>query len=217
MKFKSDLLETYMSLAPLPLAIERYWECELQSSRQFNRPILDVGCGEGIFANVLFSESVDVGIDPNAKEIERARTYGKYDELIECFGDDIPKPDDSFNTVFSNSVMEHIPPIGDTLEEVSRLISRDGVIYLTLPTDNFEKFTLTYQILNGLGFERLKHSYVERFNKFWRHYHCYSKQDWESLFNQHGLNVKEAIEYGSKSQCMFNGLCQPVVWFCLCN
>ena len=212
---KTDYFSTYLSLAPLPLAIERYWECEIQASKMFEKPTLDVGCGEGIFANVLFDSTIDLGIDPNELELMRAKVYQKYDELISCRGDDIPKPDESFKTIFSNSVLEHIPDIQSTLNEMQRLLKTDGKIYLTLPTDNFEKYTMGYQVLSFIGINSWKQKYQKRFNAFWVHYHSYNQKKWEALFEQSGLKVKECYEYGSKAQCMFNSMASPLCIFAL--
>jgi len=90
MRFKDNFFYNYVKVAPIPLALERSLECDILSKKTFARPILDIGCGEGIFARVLFDEKIDVGIDPNARELKRARELDAYDELIECFGDKIP-------------------------------------------------------------------------------------------------------------------------------
>jgi len=63
MKFKSDFLYNYLKQAPISLAIERSFECEILSKQKFQRPILDIGCGEGLFALILFDEKINVGID----------------------------------------------------------------------------------------------------------------------------------------------------------
>ena len=105
MEFNRDFLRRYMSVAALALAFERVLECRILSFMPFERPILDFGCGEGLFAKMLFAEKVDTGIDPNPKEIERARELDIYLELIVCKDDRIPKPDGHYRTIFSNSVV----------------------------------------------------------------------------------------------------------------
>src|SRR4051812_12209599 len=98
MRFKNNFLANYLTRAPAPLALERAFECEILSKQKFTHPILDIGCGEGLLAYILFDEEVDVGIDPNAKELERAKAFGIYNELIQCFGDNVPKASNSFKT-----------------------------------------------------------------------------------------------------------------------
>jgi SAM-dependent methyltransferase len=195
MRFGQDTFYRYLCEAPLPLALERALECDLLQRQVFQRPILDVGCGDSIFASRVFAEPIDVGLDPNGGEIERARSYGAYGELLQCRGDAIPKPDGSFNTIFSNSVLEHIEDIGPVLDEMRRVLSPEGVVYLTLPTEKFEEHTVVYQTLSLLGLGSAARSYAGWFNKFWRHFHAYPVAGWTQLFERHGFTVKEQIEY----------------------
>ena len=141
--FNDNFLCNYLIDAPTPLAIERSWECILFSQEELKTPILDIGCGDGIFARSLFKSRVNVGIDPNKVEIDRAADTMSYDELLLDFGDKIHKKDKSFNTIFSNSVLEHIEDIHAVLLEAKRLLKTNGTLYLTVPTDNFENFLVS--------------------------------------------------------------------------
>lgn len=209
MNFNDNFFYNYLKEAPLPLALERTFECEILSKQEFNSPILDVGCGEGIFAYILFKENIDVGIDPNEREIERAKKYGKYDELINCFGDKIPKPDKFFNTIFSNSVIEHINKIEPVLKEIHRLLSDDGRVYFTVPTDKFDKYNMIYIVLKSIGLKQLAKRYSSFFNKFWRHYHYYDINGWNNLFTKCGFDVIQHQKYCPKSVCVFNDVMAP--------
>lgn len=209
MKFKGDFLRNYLNYAPLPLARERAMECVILSGKSFTRPILDIGCGDGIFAYNLFAEQIDLGIDPNPKEIQSARKRNIYKELIICYGDRISKPSGMFNTIFSNSVLEHIPEIDKVLKEAHRLLSSEGKMYLTLPTNLFEQYTLLYQFLIKLKLNNLANKYQNFFNKFWRHYHCYDVKGWSGLFTRCGFKVIDVEEYGSLSMCMTNDILAP--------
>src|SRR2546430_2615307 len=118
MEFHDDVLQRYLSVAPVPLALERVLECRIHRQHEFLRPILDVGCGDGLLAAVLFADKIDTGIDLNATELKNARQLQRYEELIVCRGDAIPKPDRSYRTVLSNSVLEHIPDIESVFAEI---------------------------------------------------------------------------------------------------
>ena len=62
MNFRKDFLKK-----PLPSAIEQTLECQILSSKTLEHPMLDLGCGDGIFAYVLFDEKNDIGIDHNVR------------------------------------------------------------------------------------------------------------------------------------------------------
>ena len=76
MIFNPNILEKYLGETPIPLALERALEGEIYQSLPFERPILDLGCGEGLFAKIVFAEKIDTGIDPNPKELKRAEDFG---------------------------------------------------------------------------------------------------------------------------------------------
>src|SRR5277367_5210719 len=105
MRFDSDFLSRYLEIAPAALAIERSLECEILARQRFTRPILDLGCGDGIFAFILCAEEIETGVDHDPAEVARARIYDRYEELITCSADAVPKPDASYRTIVSNSVL----------------------------------------------------------------------------------------------------------------
>ena len=99
-------------------------------------------------------------------EIDRAIDTMIYDELLLDFGDKIHKKDKSFNTIFSNSVLEHIEDIHAVLLEAKRLLKTDGTLYLTVPTDNFEKFSFVSCLLRSVGMRNLARAWHRLFNNF---------------------------------------------------
>jgi SAM-dependent methyltransferase len=204
-----DFLGAYVSLTPLALAFERSLECGIFASRPFERPILDIGCGDGIFTSVLFDEKVDTGIDPNATELEHARKLDCYSRLIRCWGDAIPEPDGRYRTIFSNSVMEHIPDITPVLAEAYRLLGPGGMLYLTVPTDRFERGAVVSRLLSALRLHALDEKFRRFYNRFWVHYHCYTPQRWSSLISEAGFSIQTIRAYDPKDVCTLNDLLVP--------
>lgn len=209
MKFNRNILEHYLSLAPIPLAFERILEARIYQHKSFDRPILDIGCGEGLFAKVVFGEKIDTGIDPNPRELERARDFGAYEELIECKGDKIDKPDGHYNTIFSNSVLEHIPDIQPVFREAHRLLTPAGKFYVTVPSHCFDEYGIVNQLLRKVGLCGIAHKYRSFFNKFWRHYHYYKPEGWRMLAQRAGFVVTDIHTYGTKGSCLLNDFLVP--------
>jgi SAM-dependent methyltransferase len=210
MRFNDDLLIRYLSLAPVPLALERVLESRIHREHEFIRPVLDIGCGEGLLAQVLFADNIDTGIDPNPRELARARQLGGYDELIECRGDAIPKPDGWYKTAFSNSVLEHIPDIEPVFREVHRVLAPEGRFYITVPSDQFDQYSIANQILTGVGFRSLAARYRRFFNSFWKHYHYYPLDTWRGLASRCGFEVIECYTFDPKSVCLINDFLAPL-------
>jgi SAM-dependent methyltransferase len=195
MRFRSGFLRQYLMFGPMSLAIYRTIECEILSRQTFEKPVLDIGCGDGHFAGILFSENVDLGIDPQEKEINKARTTGMYDELIVCFGDRIPKPNGSFRTIFSNSTLEHIPNVRPVIQEAARLLAPGGYFFVTIPTDKLQRYSLGSRFLRKLGLESAANAFESRYNAFWKHYNALPERDWEGIFTDCGLEVESKIVY----------------------
>lgn len=209
MRFTGRYLHAYFRECPIALALERCFECEILSELSFEPPVLDLGCGEGIFAKVLFTTHIDVGIDPDSQELQRARQFGAYRKLIQAQGEELPVKSESFSTVLSNSVLEHIPQLTPVLREVYRVMKPGGTFYVTVPTDQFDRNTVIYQALTRLGLLALAERYRTFFNRFWRHYHYYDLEGWSSLFRDAQFQIQRSQFYDPKRLCMLNDLLAP--------
>lgn len=209
MKFNNDYMMDYLAQAPLALAIERIVECRILSQMPFEAPILDIGTGEGLFASLLFREKIDLGIDPNAVELKRAKQLGGYAELVECFGDKIDRPDGTYRTILSNSVLEHIEQLEPVLREAYRLLAPGGHFYMTVPSDLFEHYSVINQALLLLGLKGLAGRYRAFFNRFWVHYHGYPVAKWRSLAEKAGFTVVESRSYAPRYLCVLNDFLVP--------
>lgn len=196
-------------LAPAALAVERAVECELLQQQAFVRPILDIGCGDGLFATILFDEQLDTGIDPDPAEIARAARRDAYRELIVCPGSAIPKPDHAFNTILSNSVLEHIPDLEPVLTEAHRLLAPGGTFLVTIPTDRLEHNSAPARLLAGLGLKSMELRYGAFHNSFWRHYNVHSSEGWRRLFASAGFEVIDERLYASPDFSSFYDLLMP--------
>ncbi len=210
MQFADDPISNYLATTPLALALERGLECQVLSRQEFAAPVLDIGCGDGLFAKNLFADRIDTGIDPNAAEIACAVKTGAYEELICCFGSEIPKPSGTYRTVFSNSVLEHIPDLKPVLLEAYRLLVPGGRFFFTVPTDEFEQHSLVHRILIGLGLIDRAARFRKWYNRFWQHYHAYSAQGWKNLITDAGFEVVELIRYNPPDMTTRNDCLAPL-------
>jgi SAM-dependent methyltransferase len=210
LRTRADFLLPYLSMAPIPLAMERTMEANIyRSLPPMKRPILDIGCGEGLFAKLVFDGKIDVGIDPNARELARAKAFDAYHELIECFGDRIPKPDGAFQTIVSNSVLEHIPDLEPVLREAHRLLKPGGRFYFTVPSENFDRYTVGDTVLSGLRLRGASARFRTFFNKFWRHHHYYTLDGWKDLARRCGFEVVDGYTYNPRRTAMLDDFLVP--------
>ncbi len=113
---------------------------EIAALRQYDyvRPILDVGCGDGLVSAMVFNE-VDAGIDPDPDALKRAARTGLYLRLENAFVEQSDLPDAHFGTIISNSVLEHIPNLQPVLMKARRLLRPGGRLVFTVPTEQFSE------------------------------------------------------------------------------
>lgn len=182
-------------------AVLRAVESRYMSRIEFHRPILDVGCGDGHFADCCWNEPVDVGLDPSERALAEcaARGLRVYRVLVQASATRMPFGDGVFATVVSNSVLEHIPDIDRVLREIARVLKPGGIFAATMPAPAFAEFLLGSTTLHRLGLDRAARAYGRWFNRISQHFHVDSPELWAERLNAVGLMPVEQEEYFSPS------------------
>lgn len=97
-----------------------------------NGVLLDVGCGAG---NLLKSMQKmgwrGVGLDFDEKAVENAKRKGLDVHHGDLFSQKFPN--DSFDAITMNHVIEHIPSPRDLLQECYRVLKKNGVMVIITP------------------------------------------------------------------------------------
>jgi SAM-dependent methyltransferase len=159
-----------------------------QNGPFFQRPILDFGCGDGFFSHVVFAgQSVDAGLDVDEVKIRQAQAIKSYGKLLLYDGEKIPFAKNSFSTIFSNSVLEHIPNLDNSLDEIHRVLKPDGLFIATVMTDKWEQFLPLGKLLGK--------TYVRYLRKMQEHNNLFSYQKWQNTFEHHGFKSCSIIGY----------------------
>lgn len=178
-------------------------ECRLLARYRYERPILDVGCGDGHFGSLLLPGGVDAGIDPSPESIAEAARRGVYRDLRVASACELPFPDASFSSVVSNCVLEHVPDLGSALDEIARVLKPGGFFALTVPSPNYERFLLGSTLFRSLRLGGLERSYSAWMTGLSYHYHYYWAEEWQHLLTKRGLVVREWRYYGSRATHRF--------------
>lgn len=100
-----------------------------QRRELINGRVLDFGCGEKPY-EPLFSYDEYIGVDVKISGHSSDR-HGKVDYYYENFK--LPFEDSSFDNVISTQVFEHVYEIDQILDEIYRVMRKDGIILVTVP------------------------------------------------------------------------------------
>ena len=160
-------------------------------------PVLDLGCGDGHFGSIAFPAEVEVGIDPWVKSLKKAAKTQAYHMVVCGNGTKLPFSDGDFNAIVSNSVLEHIENIDNTLQEISRVLAVDGLFVFCVPNHQFLSNLSISSLLDKIGLKPLGNIYRDMFNKISRHYHCDPPDVWIYRLDQYGLKVERWWHYFS--------------------
>jgi SAM-dependent methyltransferase len=94
--------------------------------------ILDVGCGIGTYVRRFRRFSDDVhGVEVEAERV--AEASAELPNVVVGVGEALPYPDDQFDLVFSNEVIEHVDDDRATAAEMVRVTKPGGVIVAFAP------------------------------------------------------------------------------------
>jgi SAM-dependent methyltransferase len=185
-------LEPHLAEMPMFRVLVRSVECQLLSEVPIERPLLDIGSGDGHFAATLFKEPVDVGIDMDPVTMKEAQARGAYRNLILASANQLPFRDGSFRSVLCNSTFEHIPDVESALGEAGRVLEPGGLLLATSPSEYYNRYMLPVQIGRLLRMKEIKalgDRYLKWFNRRARHFHVDPPDVWMRRFNAAGLEV----------------------------
>jgi SAM-dependent methyltransferase len=194
-----DYLVEHLVAVPAFRALLRSVEARMIAQLDLPRPILDLGCGDGHFAQATFTEPLDAGIDPSPKAMAEARQRKMHRELEIADSNAIPFSDGVFGTVLSNSVVEHIPDIDATLRETHRVLRSGGIFVFTTPSQHFAEYLFFSDAFRKLGLKKLSTRYEDHFNRISHHYRTDSAEIWKKRLVRFGFNVRECHSYFSQS------------------
>ena len=198
MKTKNNFLIRYLIQAPVFLAMERAIECRLIAKIKLKRPILDLGCGDGIFSSTLFAEPLDLGVDISLNEIMMALKRKTYKNVIIGNISILPLKEKSFNSIICNSVMEHVLDLKKAIKSTYTVLSPGGKFILTVPTEHYDEFLFYPALLHKIGFKNLAKRYQDTVNKTFKHHHAYPVKEWINIIKENGFKVTDTIHYCHK-------------------
>ena len=197
-------LRVYLDNKPTFLAFIRPKEASFFNALlPYKEPVMDFGCGDGFFrfvSNLGSAQKFDIGLEVNRERARIARKAGVYKKVVTYDGKQIPFQDEKFFTIVSNSVMEHIVDVDNSIREIYRVLAKDGSFYVSVMADQYEE--------NLLGTILLGVLYRKWMRKKAYHFSLLSQYEWEKKFQEVGFKIQQRVGYMSRKNTRFLDLMQ---------
>ena len=184
-----DFLWSELVELPYFRALLRAVESRFYQTLPIVAPVLDLGSGDASFAVQTFSKKLDIGLDPWRAPMAEARTRNAHKLLTLAEGARMPFASNSFNTIVSNSVLEHIPDLEPVIAEAFRVLKPGGYFLFCSPSDHFADWFMGASLFGD--------AYRRFFNRIARHKHTDSPDQWRARMERHGLTVERSWYYFS--------------------
>ena len=175
-------------------AVWRIFEAEVvvENLRGGDSP-LDLGCGDGTLAPVLFSGlPVGVrwsGLDLDPREVSLARRNSSHQRLYAASANALPVRTEAYDLVFSNSALEHMPDLPTVVAEVSRALRPGGRFVFTVPAAGFHRHLLWPRFLCAIGWPASAKRYERHLDRRLHHLNYLSPEEWRTLLERNELQV----------------------------
>ncbi len=168
--------------------LQRAMEANIWDLCRFTPPVLEIGIGNGKISEYLFKKHpvIDVGIDIDDSQFAHARDTRKYKKVLRVNAEKMPFKDASFSTVVSNSTFEHIENDKKAVPEVARVLKKNGMFFLTIPSEFLQKWILE---LEEKSDKQNAKKTLNTFNERIYHLHYRSFSEWEKIFKEAGMPI----------------------------
>ncbi len=183
----------YFPRAPTALCIKECARLDVLRRHGCASPILDVGCGDGLFASIAFADAEVWGIDIDANEGRWAQASRAYDQII--LGDITRArlPAAFFETCVANCSLEHVPDLDQALRTIHDSLKPGGRAYLFVPNRDWASHMVSLRALRVAGFPGLSKALQDRLDRVFVHHHLYDEQGWRDVVARSPF-VLESIE-----------------------
>lgn len=163
---------------------------KIRDSRGLLNPVLEIGCGDGMFASFLF-DTVDAGIDINPRCIERQRLKEhRYGELYCMDACNMSFTGNKYLTVLANCVIEHIDEYEKVISECHRVLQPGGKLVFTVPLSGINKHLISQSDW-----------YIKLRQRQLCHVNLFSADMWADVLRRHGFDNIEVFPYLFGGEC----------------
>lgn len=140
-------------------------------------------------------EPTTAGVDPSVTSLREAAGFGAYRLLVAAAGQSLPFADGAIASPFSNSVLEHIPPLQEVLNELGRVVRRGGKLVFTVPNPGYLEYLSLCRWPARLGLPGVGSAYAEWFRVVTRTVNLEWEGQWQARLGRAGFTLRRSMRY----------------------
>lgn len=227
---------------PISLAVREIMRLRaLFEMGAITKPILDVGCGDGLFWENLIRQIqggestslnglMGIDIDPHELSIASMRLRSQGGQVLQqdismTFPHTIPSNPESenslhlsklqghFQSVIANCSLEHVPQLEPALLNIRRFLHPSGQFVLFVPTPAWTDSLTIKKYFTRLS-PRLGGLIGGCFDGFFQHRHLYPASVWKFLLEGMGFKVQTILGIGHPTANRLFEAYLPSAFFC---
>jgi len=194
-----DVLTGYDAVSLLyphipPMTTWRAWECGAYRRYTLPEPVLDVGCGDGRFFQLVWPEVRDVvGVEMEPGAADAARRSGVYREVHVAPAHEVQVPDAAFGSAFANCSLEHMDHLGHVLDRICRSLRPGAPFLLSVVTELFLEWTVLSRLLAEVGEFARGRVLREEYERYHHLVSAFPPEVWAAHLNNAGFEVEEHV------------------------
>ena len=177
-----------------PMQIWRAWEYAAYQRCELTEPVLDVGCGDGQFFNLVWPRMRNViGVDMDAGVANLAKRSGVYCEVLVTSANRLPFAPQSFASVFANCSLEHMDNLPDVLRNIFRSLRPGGVFLLSVVNQKLLEWASLPHLVEIICGHQRAQTLLAEYENYHHMVSAYTPEVWIEHLTGAGFKVLEYI------------------------
>jgi SAM-dependent methyltransferase len=205
-------LDAMLSMFPwkpsFVLARSVEWAEIYKNRDRLRLPLLDLGCGTGEVSHLMYGEQRITGVDIDDVALQKAKVY--LPDAVHGDARCLPFQEESFNSITSICVMEHLPEIDCCLSEIARVLRPGGMLLATVPSHEWKGMFFWNRFFSAIGLRGLGRRLADAYDQKLIHLNLLAEKEWSEKLGQVGLQLERIDPWLTRRATRFVSLIDSV-------